>query len=195
MDRMQRIRLVAERYHELQGLRLVLVGCAFVVAFGAYALAGAPHGDWGFVGVLLAAFAGIGPGMWLLNRYYAQNFGRVARPQHSGVTWTIAGVAAASAVVNQVFDTSPGFTGLLVAPPFALWIGIRDWPLRAHHLAAGLVTAAAMALALTAPAADRDVAEAWAFAVFGAAYIPVGFLDHRILRDSCRRSGTAASRV
>ena len=70
-DRLPRIRLVAQRYHELQGLRGALVGSAFTLSAGWYLVAtgwkdGVIHPA--FAGAL--AFAIMIPGMLWLDRYY-----------------------------------------------------------------------------------------------------------------------------
>src|SRR5688572_10839007 len=96
------IRLVTERYRDLQGLRLVLIGVAFVATCGAYALAGAPWGSSGLLIAIVTAFAIMAPGMLLLDRYYAQRFGRIVSSASQRTTfWIPASVAVATSIANQ----------------------------------------------------------------------------------------------
>ena len=183
------IRLVTERYREMQGLRLVLGGVAFVSTCGAYTLAGAPWGSSGLLIALVTAFAIMTPGMLLLDRYYTQRFGSIVSSASQRATfWRPAAVAVALSVANQGLGLSPLAGALPIAGALTLWITIRDWPLRGHHLIAACTTVVATWIATMAPGGDRQVAEGLAFAVFGAGYIPVGLLDHWMLVRTLRGS-------
>lgn len=176
------VRLVTERYRELQGLRLVLGGLAFSSCFGAFALLGAPGGTTGLAVASVSMIAVSLPGMWLADRYYAGRFGRVVHEAgRDWSLWRIATFVVGSSVLNNWLSVGPLTFAVAFIPLMALWIAIRDWPLRAHHLLAAFAAPVALWFVLTTSLADRALAEALAMVVVGAVYIPIGILDHRLL--------------
>jgi hypothetical protein len=180
--RLKAIQLVTERYAELQGLRMVLLGTAFAGCFGAHAFLGARGGTPGLVLAMGVAFAISLPGMWLLDRYYESRFGRVVRPRQSqGLPWRVMVVAVGSSVLNNWLKLGPTTFVLAIMGPLALWVAIRDWPFRAHHFLAAVAAPSAFWLVFTSPPADRPMAEALAMVLTFAVCVPVGLLDHRLL--------------
>ena len=176
------IRLVTERYRELQGLRLVLVGLALFGCFGAFALLGAPGGTTGQAVVSVTMIAVSFPGMWLADRYYAGRFGRVVRGERRDRSmWPLVTFTVGSSVLNNWLSVGPLTFAVAFLAPMALWIAIRDWPLRAHHFLAAFAASVALWVVFTTPLAERPLAEALAMVIIGAVSIPVGVLDHRLL--------------
>lgn len=196
------IRLVTERYRELQGLRLVLGGVSLAGCFGAFALMGAPGGAIGQA-IVSAVMIGISfPGIWLTDRYYATRFGRVVRRE--GRDWTpwvsLIGIAFGSSALNTwSLALGPVAFVAVIIPAAALWVSVRDWPLRGYHVFAALAACGALWFVFATPAAERWLAEALAMVVVGAVYIPIGFLDHRLLttvmpkRDALEDDATRSS--
>ena len=196
------IRLVTERYRELQGLRLVLGGVSLAGCFGAFALMGAPGGAIGQAIVSAVMIVLSFPGIWLTNRYYATRFGRVVRRE--GRDWTpwlsLFGITVGSSALNTwSLALGPVTFVVVVIPAAALWVTVRDWPLRSYHVLAALAASVALWFVFTTPLAERSLAEALALAVVGAVYIPVGWLDHRLLtrvmpkRDAAGDGATRSS--
>ena len=184
------IRLVAERYTELQGLRLVLIGSVYAVSAAAYVVGAAPSGVSLLVTVA-AALTVIFTGMWWLDRYYISTFGRVVQPARRQDFWRIAVIVVATTLGNQAFGIGPVPVFVMIAGSFALHIAIRDWPLRRHHLLAVVAAAVGICIQFTSPMSSREVAEALGVVICGAAYVPVGLLDHHLLVAVMRVPGRA----
>src|SRR4026209_1106141 len=90
-ERRVRIRLLATRFHQLQGLRVAFAGMAYTVVFGSYLVAAEPSE----AGVLIALGVSVLiylPADLSLKRYYASTFGRqVPHPRDRNRTLLIAG--------------------------------------------------------------------------------------------------------
>ncbi len=185
------IRLVAKRFAELQGLRYVLAGSIFAISGSAFLLAGAPHGFTGLFVTVVAAMTVIFTGMWLLDRYYIWKFGRVVQPEREKDLWRVAAIAVGTTLANQAFGVGPFTAGFIIAGGFALYIAIRDCPLRSYHVLSSVAAVVALTLTFRTSPAERHLAEAWALAICGTAYIPIGLLDHRLLRSVMRRGDVA----
>src|SRR5687768_7424689 len=77
-QRLERIRLLSSRFHELQGLRVALAGTAIIIAVGGYLFAAPVPTNNGAMIALATSFVLMAPGVWWLSRYYAATFGRQA---------------------------------------------------------------------------------------------------------------------
>lgn len=180
--KLERIRLVSERYWELQGLRHVLVGIVFSVVFGVVLLSGGPTPDWGFAGTVALAIGLIAAGMLWLDRYYERTLGRL-RP-------TAASRRFGTFVVPVTLFALLWLHPLVGAPPFSLyfagwaafglWITWRDWPFRAHHLVDTVAGTLAAALQWRG-AGTPDERFLMGLVVIGVGAIVSGSLDHRLL--------------
>lgn len=74
---------------------------------------------------------------------------------------------------------------------FSLWIAIRDWPLRRHHLAGAATGLLAAVVQLTEPAQGKpDFALAVGLLLLGIAAMLSGFADHRLLLTTVRMSAS-----
>jgi hypothetical protein len=190
-DSLKRIRIISERFVELQGLRVALAGSIFTLVFGTYLIAEPAHGNVAIWVALALSFAFIVPGELWVRRYYASTFGRLS-PQGAG-SGSASGVAKGFAmgiglvVIDKVFGVAPPTGTFLVISLMTLWTGIRDWPLRRHHLGAAAACGCAFLLQLTPEAAAvPDTAIAAGFLLMGAIFVPVGVLDHRLLVSAMR---------
>lgn len=187
-ERLARIRLVSRHYNELQGLRGALFGSAFTLTMGGYLFAtGWRNHEFGAAVAMGAAFVFIIPGMLWLDRYYEATFGRV-RPDAGGrrrQTFIIAAIIVAVVVLGKF--QSMGIFLLLSGQ--SLWISIRDWPLRRHHLIQAAAAATAAAVQMTEAARQApDSAMVAGFLVIGVAMMLTGFADHRLLTSSMAAS-------
>lgn len=185
-ERLARIRLVTQRYNELQGLRYVLVGASYIVGMGGALIAS----RWNLAtrDLVIAfglAFAVLIPGMWWIDRYYETRFGRLKPAAATGLTWVIPVTFTGATLFDLMFFRS-AYAGIFLGLGcLSLWIAIRDWPLRRHHLvfaAAGFFVAAMQLteVALRAP----DTALAAGFLLIGVFAVLTGFADHRFLVTS-----------
>lgn len=187
-DRLRRIRLVSERYHELQGLRGALIGSAFTLSMGLYLVATGWNDGVIHVGFAIGlALAITILGMRWLDGYYEISFGREkpgAAAQRLGTF-----VIPVSGLLGMILDDwLPGssnggiFMGL---GAFWLWIALRDWPLRGYHLIGAIAGFTAAGAQLTVAARHApDSALAAGFLVIGVAAMWTGFADHRLLTSS-----------
>lgn len=175
---LSRIRLVSARFRELQGLHVASIGLVNLLWSGGLLLTNAvPPRDIGFtlVSMLVCvalAFTGAG-----LRHYYATRFGRITS---DGFSWTwvaVASIVAASMAVVLGFASAAWIFATLAGTH--AWIVVRDFPHRMHHLFAAVAGGGGAALVYANPSAP-DVL--WlAVAIHGAAVIPVGLMDHRLL--------------
>ena len=74
--RLDRIRLLSARFHELQGLRVALAGACMALVVGGYLIATPQPTNNGAMIAMLVSFVPVVAGMPRLNRYYATTFGR-----------------------------------------------------------------------------------------------------------------------
>lgn len=183
MDKnLKRVQLVVRHFGELQGLRLSLFGSVFTLVFGTYVLAPPPEGSGGIWIALAAAFAVIVPCQRLLNQYYGSTFGRVTSAPSNNSSWKGAATGAGMVLIGMALKLPPPAAALPFVVCFSLWIVIRDWPFRVHHLAgSGAALSATLLLMTPAAVAAPDASTAAALLLFGVAYVPVGLLDHRLL--------------
>ena len=182
-QRLERIRLASSRFHELQGLRVVLAGIAIIIAVGGYLIVAPVPTNNGAMITLAASFVLMAPGIWWLNRYYAATFGRqVWKPGR--FTWLfLPAYFVVASVLNAAIPSIPaGAPTAATVVVVSVWVAIRDWPWRAYYLAAPV--AVAMAFTVTASGGgviDPHLTLAVMFLTIGAAFVPIGMLDHMLL--------------
>jgi MFS family permease len=170
------IRLVTERYRELQGLKLVLAAAVFLALLTA---------EWGgFVpGVLSRSIVGLlaclvwGFGDAYLNSYYSRRFGVVEQPV--GLMSALFGLALVIALIVSWGSGSP-HPVLAVFAGAHLWIAVRDFPSRTHHLL-GCLAAAAVLTTESFPHLV-DLHPTLSLTLYPASIVPIGLLDHRMLK-------------
>ena len=139
---------------------------------------------------LLATFVGVVvvylPAKWWLDRYYASRFGRTvnSRLRRSRIWMVPAFVALV--ISDQVFGMGPVGGGFLIVAAESLWIAMRDWPARGHYLVGCVAAALAVAVQFSPDPTPFGKPEALGVAIIGLSYIPVGLLDHRLLRSVMR---------
>lgn len=185
--RLQAIRLVTERYSQLQGLRVAYAGLLWT-CFGAVLTTQADVTPL----ELLTAFLGIVvlylPGNRMLDRYYTSRFGRIVVPRSSTSKARIVLALAAIAMSSKLFGFYPLAGAFLVVAAESLWTAIRDWPTRGHHVVGGIAGTLAASVQLTLPP-GLGPGLALGCAIIGLAYIPIGLLDHRLLVSvMCRQA-------
>lgn len=182
---LDRIRLVTERYAELQGLRHVLIGCVFSVLFGGLLLVrGQRPGDLTLMLSLVLAFALIVPGMLWLDRYYERSFGRLS-PRAGTHARTLVPATLVALLGLHSLVGAPRFSVYFLGwAAFALWITWRDSPFRTYwllHVAAGL-----LGTVVQWRSGGTDEGYALGIAAIGAASVLTGFRDHQLLAATLR---------
>lgn len=187
-QRLRTIRLLTERYSELQGLRVAFAGGLVAAVCGAVLIA-APEPDVRVVNLaLLAAFAVHLVAHFFLARYYRSRYGRIDAPRSRAAGgWFAVALMAVITILDNTFRTGP-LAGLLVVGAIsALWVVVRDFPMRSYYLlgvVGSSLGATIMFMAAGTPQLGR--AQALGMFVFGLAYIPIGLLDHRLLTSAMR---------
>src|SRR5687767_12824450 len=97
-QRLHQIRLVTERYRDLQGLRLAWGGFMFAV-FGSVLFLTGWTRDLEVLAVLFTMAACIAPGEWLLGRYYRRAFGRLVSVERDKVLfWPAMAICVGAAI-------------------------------------------------------------------------------------------------
>jgi hypothetical protein len=186
-----RIRIVSERFVELQGLRVALGGSVFTLVFGTYLITEPPHGMVSIWIAMALSFAVLVPVERWVRSYYASTFGR-QQPKgfatNAGSGWQRGmAIGAGLVVVDKLFGTQPPAGTFLVLSVMMLWVTIRDWPFRRHQLGGAAAGACAFLLQLTPEAAaEPDTAIAAGFFLMSAMWVPVGILDHQLLASAMR---------
>ena len=185
-ERLERIRLLSARFHELQGLRVALAGAIMALVVGGYLLTAPEPSHDGAMIALLVSFVLIAPGVWSLKRYYATTFGRqVAGPRRKPwptllIWWAYFAVAW---TLNAQFEAIPAGAPAVATVAFAsVWMAIRDWPWRAHYLLApAAVTVGFIASAPITGVLQPGMTLAMISLLLGASMVPIGLLDHLLL--------------
>jgi hypothetical protein len=190
-DAIKHIRLIAERFGELQGLRLALAGSVLTFVFGTYLIAEPPNGGASIWIAMVGSFAVFGLAERWVSRYYKLTYGRLLSKR---AAWKYSGFAAGIAIAIGLFAMDkmsgipPPASALIFGAPAAMWIVIRDWPLRRYHFASAVACSCAVLLQKTPQAAAApDMAVATGFLLVGIVYVPIGFLDHRLLASAMKR--------
>ncbi len=180
MNDLRRIHYVAEHYHQLQGLRLLPLGAAVLLA----ALAGRHAAAFG-ISAAAACLLLLGAGVvasFPIAQYYERQFGRVAAGRWRAGAVTL--IASATAVVGlawlQGVRPAPVSLPLLFLSIMLARLGLVAGRLRVHYvwiaLACGtfaLLPLVGVPPALRAPALD---------ALIGGSLIVAAIGDHRVLR-------------
>lgn len=186
-QRIQRVRLVSERYSELKGLHVAYAG-ALWVSFGTALHA---QGDvnttmllTSFIGVVVAYL----PVKWWLDRYYRRRFGQIVVSPWRASKLLLIPALVVIAVADQLFGGGPLAGAFIIVAAGSLWVAIRDWPARGHHLigcVAGIV-AASFQFDAGSPPLPFGNRQALGVAIIGLSYIPIGLLDHWLLTSIMR---------
>lgn len=176
-DWLDRIRLLSARFHELQGLRVALFGAALAIVLGSYLIAAEPTETGVLIALAVAALMTL-PGERWLARYYATTFGRqVSTSRDHRRVFLVFFAFGLLGVWLEPLRTSVAIVGA-----YSLWIAVRDWPWRAHYLGAAAAVAVGFAVQVFGNTTiDPDVTLATTFFLIGLAFVPIGFLDHRLL--------------
>jgi hypothetical protein len=180
-----RVRFVAGRYRELQGLRTVIDVVTFLVVWWLLQIPPAQRTAVPYIGVLLiwGAFATFATwGASRVARSYRERFGVAADGQDTSawlrilLIWLVIGQGWVLAVVP---------TGLAV---YGLRVAWRDWPHRSHWLLVALV---GVAFGLAFPGGHSPHLDDWQWRFVWAAapvLIVAGVLDHRLLVRAMHRA-------
>jgi hypothetical protein len=187
-DQLVRIRLLSTRFHQLQGLRLALGGMVYAIVFGSYLLALEPT-EAGVLVALGVSTLVMLPGDRALRRYYHASFGR--QVPYARDPRRLLFVYAGMGFFGALLKLDPPSLCIGIVGAYSLWVAIRDWPLRRYYVGAAAAVAVAVAAQFTGRA-DPDVTLAMSFLAIGVAYVPIGFLDHRLLVTLVRESREAA---
>lgn len=188
-DNLARIKLVTERYWELQGLRHVLVAVVFVVVFGGLLLTGPEPASDTLPIAVGSAILLIALGMLWLDRYYARVFGQiqpsVAARRFS--VWIVPGTLLVLLWLHPVVGAPPYSLYFLGWAAFSAWIAWRDWPIRRHRL---LDTAAGLGAGLiqwpASAAGQSDAGFLWGLVLMAVAAAMSGVRDHGLLEETLR---------
>ena len=182
-QRLERIRLLSSRFHELQGLRVALAGVSIIIAVGGYLLVAPVPTNNGALIALGASAVLMVPGISWLNRYYAATFGRqVWKPGRFTWLFLPAYFVVASLLHASIPSIPAGAPTLGIVVLASVWVAIRDWPWRAYYLAAPV--AVGIAFRFTASGGgviDPQLTLAVLFLTIGASFVPIGMLDHMLL--------------
>jgi hypothetical protein len=183
---LETIRLVTERYRDLQGLRLVIAGAMLASTAGGLLMADARQRA--VLIALIVTFIAMMPVLWLVDRYYTAKFGRtVGRPTPIAGWWLLGAMAVSATLTGKPLGPGQMASVFVIGAAAALWIAIRDWPLRAYHLLGCVSVAFGAAIQLLSLQSDfLPRAQAIAHLGLGLAYIPIGLLDHRLLTSVMR---------
>lgn len=167
------------------------LGAGVAVPFGVFFFSGSDSEVWFGTAAVMAVLLALVT-QWRADRYYDAEFGRVVPAQSGQSRGILLGVyfATSGIVAQNIFgDTVPRLWPFVWTAPFLLWIAIRDWPWRTHHLLTAAALALAAAIQLT-PEAAANPWSAWSAGLFtaGLSAVPAGFLDHQLLVSVMRRA-------
>ena len=195
-DRLERIRLLSARFHELQGLRVALAGACMALVVGGYLIAAPQPTNNGALIAMLVSFAPVVAVMPRLNRYYATTFGRqVWSPPRKWQLFFLMGYTCVGWWLNATIPAIPaGVPTIQFVALVSIWVAIRDWPWRAYYLiatvavAAGLVASAPIG-GLLAPNLTLGVM----FLLLSASMVPISLLDHLLLLKLMKEARKSAA--
>lgn len=182
--RLDRIRLLSARFHELQGLRVALAGACMALVVGGYVIATPEPTNNGAIVAMLVSFVPVVAVMPRLNRYYAATFGRqVWSPPRKWKVSFLFGYFCVAWWLNAAIPEIPaGGPTVLTVGLFSLWVAFRDWPSRGYYLIPALAVAGGLAASapvggLLAPNLTLGVM----FPLLGGSMVSIGLLDHVLL--------------
>ncbi len=180
MNDLRRMHYVAEHYHQLQGLRVLPLGLACLLAVPARQGA-TPLGLSPAAASLVLLAAGLAAS-FPIGRYYARRFGRVEpRPWRAGTVTLVASAAAllALAWLQERWPVPVSLPMLFVSAALAR-LGLVEGRLRVHYLWIAAACAAFAVLPLVGvPVAVRAAA---LDALVGGGLIVAAIGDDRVLR-------------
>src|SRR5688500_761153 len=160
----ERIRFVARRYPELQGLRLIILMPTLVAIFWAQPYirllryAGPVEAFIGLVASVLPLLVAMASREYF-NEYYGKRFGRIAAAaDHRAKAWgppVLLLFTGRSVEAGGPGTDAPSFV-LIAGALIALHITVRDWPFRAHYRPAAVACGVAAWLPTAIPAMRVD---------------------------------------
>ena len=183
--RLERIRLLSTRFHELQGFRIVAAGASMVLGLAVYLLVMPNPTSEGALVALGLSFAPVFPAVWWLNRYYAAAFGRQVMRLPDGwprKAYLLLIVYFMIAMwLNARFPEIPaGAPTAAAVALLSLWVTVRDWPWRGYYASATVAVAIAFAAGASGTIAPGSRV-AVTFLLTGLSMMAIGLLDHRLL--------------
>lgn len=201
-----RIAFVTQRFHELQGLTLVVLGAGLILTpVMAHAMylsnfyVTTPLQAVNFANVLFA------PTFALMPRLYRQTFGDVLgtawQRMAGGMPIFLWAMGSLADIQVQAGRPTPSFAALAVAA-YSIWIVAKDWPWRIHHLVpaaagvtAAVITAGAPPLVDRLGPVDPMRSEAYllSFTILGLGLVTAGLFDHWLLASSLKPRSTPVS--
>jgi hypothetical protein len=200
---LDRIRFVARRYPELQGLRLLVLAPTLVAAVWAQPYirllryAGPLEAFVGLVASVAPLLIAMASRAYL-DAYYKDRFGNVATTtEHRAKDWGPPMLLLFVGISLDLSGPSPGAPSfvLIAASLIALHITVRDWPFRRHYLPAAVACGLAAWLPAAMPAirvdslpdiARNSISLALVF------FVAPAYLDHRFLQRTLPRNPDAA---
>ena len=185
MEQLPQIRLVVERYSELQGLRVAYAGVLWV-AFGSALAVQAHLAPLELLAAFLGMVALYVPGNWMLSRYYRSRFGRIVVRPTGRVNPPFVLALAWIAIANGFFGFHPVSAAFFIVAVASLWTAIRDWPVRGYYIVGSAAGAVAAATQFGSDPAFGPT-HAAGCAIVGLGYLVLGLLDHRLLASVMAR--------
>jgi len=181
--RLDRIRLLSSRFHELQGLRVAFAGACMMLVVGGYLVAAPLPTNNGAIVAMLASFVPVIAGMPRLNQYYATTFGRQVWTPSRKMPLVVGIYMVVAWSLNHGIPAIPaGAPTTWIVGLLSLWVAIRDWPWRAYYLAA--TASVAIGFAASAPIGGflaPNLTLGVMFFLLGSSMVPIGLLDHLLL--------------
>jgi hypothetical protein len=201
--RLEHIRFLTSRFHELQGLRVAVAGAALAAVMGAYLIAAPTPTDNGAMIATLASLVPMVPGEWWARRYYTKTFGQVAsapRDRRWPPVFFFVYFLIAWCLNTWIPSLPAGAPTAAIVALASLWVAIRDWPWRAYYLGATLAVAIGFAASASgAGLLGPGMTLVTIFLLLGTSLVPIGVLDHlqlvKLMREAREpEAATAASR-
>ncbi len=211
-----RIAFVTRRFEELQGLRSASLGAGLILSVVAWSLLPGEQRMQPYPHLPLAAqmtLLGLTRG---LDGFYARSFGRVPRTPrfdraYTPSIWLQPGVRVPMLIVMAMlvdvlkdpYLPRLSFAGAILAG-YSLWVVVRDWPHRIHHVLGTVAGLTTMIIFASLPVTERPTYRldpetaaglALSYSMIGVALLAVGLLDHRLLVTELRGSESDRQQV